>query len=137
MAIARTRLAAAKLVLLDEPTASISVRQVAEVLDLMRRMRDHGQSVIFISHAMPHIFAVADRITVLRRGQKVADKPGRDLARGSDGTHNRRRRAGLMPGALEPSASPARLRPRRWRSGMPQTQTAYVGVAFAALIIVI
>ena len=67
-------LADAKLVLLDEPTASISVRQVAEVLDLMRRMRDHGQSVIFISHAMPHIFAVADRITVLRRGQKVADK---------------------------------------------------------------
>jgi len=77
VAIARTRLAAAKLVLLDEPTASISVRQVAEVLDLMRRMRDHGQSVIFISHAMPHIFAVADRITVLRRGRKVADKPMR------------------------------------------------------------
>jgi len=60
VAIARTRLAAAKLVLLDEPTASISVRQVAEILDLMRRMRDHGQSVIFISHAMPHIFAVVD-----------------------------------------------------------------------------
>jgi simple sugar transport system ATP-binding protein len=75
VAIARTRLADAKLVLLDEPTASISVRQIAEVLDLMRRMRDHGQAVIFISHAMPHIFAVADRITVLRRGRKVADKP--------------------------------------------------------------
>jgi simple sugar transport system ATP-binding protein len=75
VAIARTRLADAKLVLLDEPTASISVRQVAEVLELIRRMRDHGQSVIFISHAMPHIFAVADRITVLRRGRKVADKP--------------------------------------------------------------
>ena len=75
VAIARTRLAEAKLVLLDEPTASISVRQVAEVLDLMRRMRDHGQSIIFISHAMPHIFAVVDRITVLRRGRKVADKP--------------------------------------------------------------
>jgi ABC-type sugar transport system ATPase subunit len=38
-------------------------------------MRDHGQSVIFISRAMPQIFAVADRITVLRRGRKVADKP--------------------------------------------------------------
>ena len=75
VAIARTRLAAARLVLLDEPTASISVRQVAEVLDLMRRMRGHGQSLIFISHAMPHIFAVADRIVVLRRGRKVADKP--------------------------------------------------------------
>ena len=75
VAIARTRLAAAKLVLLDEPTASISVRQVNEVLDLIRRMRDHGQSVIFISHTLLHIFAVADRITVLRRGRKVADKP--------------------------------------------------------------
>jgi simple sugar transport system ATP-binding protein len=75
VAIARTRLAAAKLVLLDEPTASISVRQVSEVLDLIRRMRDHGQSVIFISHTLLHIFAVADRIAVLRRGRKVADKP--------------------------------------------------------------
>jgi simple sugar transport system ATP-binding protein len=74
VAIARTRLAAAKLVLLDEPTASISVRQVNEVLDLIRRMRDHGQAVIFISHTLLHIFAVADRITVLRRGRKVADK---------------------------------------------------------------
>lgn len=74
VAIARTRLAEAKLVLLDEPTAAISVRQVAEVLDLMRRMRDHGQSIVFISHALPHIFSVADRITVLRRGRKVADK---------------------------------------------------------------
>ena len=75
VAIARTRLADAKLVLLDEPTAAISVRQVSEVLDLMRRMREHGQTIIFISHALPHIFAVADRITVLRRGRKVADKP--------------------------------------------------------------
>jgi simple sugar transport system ATP-binding protein len=75
VAIARTRLADAKLVLLDEPTASVSVRQVTEVLDLMRRMREHGQAVIFIGHALPHIFAVADRITVLRRGRKVADKP--------------------------------------------------------------
>jgi simple sugar transport system ATP-binding protein len=75
VAIARTRLAAAKLVLLDEPTASISVRQVGEVLDLIRRMRDHGQAVIFISHTLLHVFAVADRITVLRRGRKVADKP--------------------------------------------------------------
>ncbi len=75
VAIARTRLAAAKLVVLDEPTASISVRQVSEVLDLIRRMRDHGQAVIFVSHTLLHIFAVADRIAVLRRGRKVADKP--------------------------------------------------------------
>ena len=75
VAIARTRLARAKIVLMDEPTAAISVRQVAEVLDLVRRLRDQGMAVLLISHRMPDVFAVADRIIVLRRGHKVADKP--------------------------------------------------------------
>jgi len=75
VAIARTRLARAKIVLMDEPTAAISVRQVAEVLDLVRRLRDQGLAVLLISHRMPDVFAVADRIAVLRRGHKVADKP--------------------------------------------------------------
>ena len=75
VAIARTRLAQAKIVLMDEPTAAISVRQVAEVLDLVRRLRDQGLAVLLISHRMPDVFAVADRIAVLRRGRKVADKP--------------------------------------------------------------
>jgi simple sugar transport system ATP-binding protein len=75
VAIARTRLSEPKIVLMDEPTAAISVRQVAEVLNLIRRMREHGDSVILISHRMPDVFAVADRIVVLRRGRKVADKP--------------------------------------------------------------
>jgi simple sugar transport system ATP-binding protein len=74
VAIARTRLSEPKIVLMDEPTAAISVRQVAEVLNLIRRMREHGDSVILISHRMPDVFAVADRIVVLRRGRKVADK---------------------------------------------------------------
>ena len=74
VAIARTRLSDPKIVLMDEPTAAISVRQVAEVLNLIRRLRDTGHSVILISHRMPDVFAVADRITVLRRGRKVADK---------------------------------------------------------------
>ncbi|HEY6512759.1 MAG TPA: ATP-binding cassette domain-containing protein [Burkholderiaceae bacterium] len=74
VAIARTRLADPKIVLMDEPTAAISVRQVAEVLNLIRRLRDHGIAVVLISHRMPDVFAVADRIVVLRRGQKVADK---------------------------------------------------------------
>lgn len=75
VAIARTRLSDAKLVLMDEPTAAISVRQVAEVLDLIRRMQAHGTAVILISHRMPDVFAVCDRIVVLRRGTKVADRP--------------------------------------------------------------
>ena len=74
VAIARTRLSNPKLVLMDEPTAAISVRQVTEVLSLIRRLRDHGIAVVLISHRMPDVFAVSDRIVVLRRGEKVADK---------------------------------------------------------------
>ena len=75
VAIARTHLSKAKIVLMDEPTAAISVRQVAEVLELLRRLREQGIAVVLISHRMPDVFAVADRIVVLRRGHKVADKP--------------------------------------------------------------
>jgi simple sugar transport system ATP-binding protein len=74
VAIARTRLANPKIVLMDEPTAAISVRQVAEVLNLIRRLRDQGIAVVLISHRMPDVFDVADRIIVMRRGHKVADK---------------------------------------------------------------
>ncbi len=74
VAIARTRLSNAKLILMDEPTAAISVRQVAEVLDLIRRLRDQGVAVLLISHRMPDVFEVCDRIVVLRRGHKRADK---------------------------------------------------------------
>lgn len=74
VAIARTRLSNAKLVLMDEPTAAISVRQVAEVLELIRRLKARGVSIMLISHRMPDVFAVCDRIVVLRRGSKVADK---------------------------------------------------------------
>jgi simple sugar transport system ATP-binding protein len=74
VAIARTRLSDARIVLMDEPTAAISVRQVAEVLALIRRLREQGLAVVLVSHRMPDVFAVADRIIVLRRGHKVADK---------------------------------------------------------------
>jgi simple sugar transport system ATP-binding protein len=74
VAIARTRLSNARIVLMDEPTAAISVRQVAEVLELIRRLKSQGVAVILISHRMPDVFAVCDRIAVLRRGAKVADK---------------------------------------------------------------
>jgi len=74
VAIARTRLSEPKIVLMDEPTAAISVRQVAEVLDLIRTLRDSGIAIILISHRMPDIFEVCDRIAVLRRGALVAEK---------------------------------------------------------------
>jgi simple sugar transport system ATP-binding protein len=74
VAIARTRLSDPKLVLMDEPTAAISVRQVAEVLALITRLKETGHAVILVSHRMPDVFEVCDRVAVLRRGSKVADK---------------------------------------------------------------
>lgn len=78
VAIARTLLSDAKIVLMDEPTAAISVRQVAEVLKLIRFLSSHGIAVVLISHRMPDVFDVADRIAVLRRGQLVANKQASD-----------------------------------------------------------
>lgn len=75
VAIARTLLSDAKIVLMDEPTAAISVRQVAEVLDLIRRLSAEGISVVLISHRMPDVFAVCDSVVVMRRGSLVANKP--------------------------------------------------------------
>ena len=93
VAIARTRLSNARLVLMDEPTAAISVRQVAEVLNLIRRLRDQGITVVLISHRMPDLFAVADRVIVMRRGTKVAD---RKIAESSP-----EEVTGLITGAIE------------------------------------
>ena len=75
VAIARTRLSDPKLVLMDEPTAAISVRQVAEVLNLIHRLKETNHAVVLVSHRMPDVFEVCDRVAVLRRGDKVADRP--------------------------------------------------------------
>ncbi len=75
VAIARTRLSDPKLVLMDEPTAAISVRQVAEVLALIHRLKATGHAVVLVSHRMPDVFDVCDRVIVLRRGTMVADRP--------------------------------------------------------------
>jgi simple sugar transport system ATP-binding protein len=73
VAIARTRLSNARLVM-DEPTAAISVRQVEQVLGLIHRLKEQGVAVMLISHRMPDVFAVCDRVVVMRRGEKRADK---------------------------------------------------------------
>ncbi|TIS01174.1 MAG: ATP-binding cassette domain-containing protein [Mesorhizobium sp.] len=74
VALARAIVFEPRIVLMDEPTAAISVRQVAEVLNLIRHLRDQGIAVVLISHRMPDVFDVADRVIVMRRGRKVADK---------------------------------------------------------------
>ena len=78
VAIARTMLSEAKIVLMDEPTAAISVRQVAEVLNHIKHLRDQGVAIVLISHRMPDVFSIGDRVIVLRRGRKVADKRIKD-----------------------------------------------------------
>ncbi|MCB1882996.1 MAG: sugar ABC transporter ATP-binding protein [Geminicoccaceae bacterium] len=80
VAIARTRLTDSKFVLMDEPTAAISVRQVAEVLALIRRLKDQGVGIILISHRMPDVFEVCDHVLVMRRGLPVAEKPIADTS---------------------------------------------------------
>ncbi|MDQ6851591.1 MAG: ATP-binding cassette domain-containing protein [Actinomycetota bacterium] len=72
VAVARAAAWASKVILLDEPTAALGVVQTQGVLDLIRRVRDRGLGVVFISHSMPHVMNVADEIQVLRLGRRVA-----------------------------------------------------------------
>jgi fructose transport system ATP-binding protein len=72
VAVARAAAFARHVVILDEPTAALGVRESEGVLDLIRRVRDRGLSVVLISHNLPHVFAVADRVHVQRLGKRAA-----------------------------------------------------------------
>ena len=74
VALSRTRLSNPDIVLMDEPTAAISVKQVTEVLQYILKLKERNISIILISHRMMDVFEVCDRIMVLRRGIKVSDK---------------------------------------------------------------
>jgi D-xylose transport system ATP-binding protein len=82
VAVARAVAFSSKLVILDEPTAALGLRESARVLDLIRRLRDDGVAVILISHSMDHVMAVADRALVLRRGRKVGEAAPTDANSG-------------------------------------------------------
>jgi simple sugar transport system ATP-binding protein len=71
VAVCRAVTWAKHVLFLDEPTAALGVRQTQNVLDLIRRVRDRGVSVVLISHSIPEVMAVADRVEVLRLGQRV------------------------------------------------------------------
>ena len=135
VAIARTRLAAAQLIIMDEPTAAISVRQIAEVLALILRLKEAGVAVILISHRMPDVFDVCDRVVVMRRGRKVADKPVARLqpARGHRVDHGGR---SSMPETL--AAELSNVGRAAWhRRGFFASQTAYVTGALLLLAAVL
>jgi simple sugar transport system ATP-binding protein len=72
IAISRAVTWASKIVFMDEPTAALGVVQTRNVLDLIQRVREHGLSIVLISHNLPEVFEVADRIEVLRLGERVA-----------------------------------------------------------------
>jgi D-xylose transport system ATP-binding protein len=80
VAISRALLGEPRLVVLDEPTAALGVEQTAQVLELVRRLRERRLGVIFVSHNLADVFAVADRVVVLRLGRNAGAYPARASA---------------------------------------------------------
>jgi galactofuranose transport system ATP-binding protein len=75
VAIARAVSVQSKLVVMDEPTSSLDEREVATLFDVIRQLKRDGVSVIFVSHRLDELYAVCDRVTVMRDGQTVTDQP--------------------------------------------------------------
>jgi len=75
VAIARATAFDAKVIIMDEPTAALSVAAIDKVLDLIRELKAQGASIIIISHRLEDIYRVSDRMIVLRQGRKVSDQP--------------------------------------------------------------
>ncbi len=81
VALARAIDVAAKVLILDEPTSSLDEREVAELFAIVRRLRDEGMAVIFVTHFLDQVYEIADRITVLRNGQLIGEFPVAALPR--------------------------------------------------------
>ncbi|MFN2297215.1 MAG: ATP-binding cassette domain-containing protein [Anaerolineales bacterium] len=75
VAIARATAFNAKVTIMDEPTSALSVAAIGQVLELVRQLKRHGNSIIVISHRLEDIYQVCDRMVVLRHGRKVCDYP--------------------------------------------------------------
>jgi simple sugar transport system ATP-binding protein len=93
IAIARAIAWADKVVFLDEPTAALGVVQTKNVLETIKRVRDRGVAVVLISHSMPEVLEVADRVQVMRLGRRVATYRAADT--------NVEELVGAMTGALD------------------------------------
>jgi len=81
-AISRAVSGGSRVLLLDEPTAALGVAERRNVLELIKSLRDAGIGILMISHNLPDVFEVADRITVLRRGERVGTVPAADVDAG-------------------------------------------------------
>jgi fructose transport system ATP-binding protein len=99
VAVARAAAFARHVVIMDEPTAALGVKEGGMVLELIRRVRDRGLAVVLISHNMPHVFEVADRIHVARLGRRAAVLDPRKI--------NMSDTVAVMTGALRPEDLPA------------------------------
>jgi ABC-type sugar transport system ATPase subunit len=75
VAIARATAFNSKVIIMDEPTAALSVAAISKVLDLVRELKAQGASIIIISHRLEDIYSVSDRLMVMRNGRKVRDTP--------------------------------------------------------------
>ncbi len=95
VAVARALISDPRIVLLDEPTAEVSVEGRKKILDLITELKDRGRTVLFITHNLEEVFEVADRIAVLRNGELVSIED-------NDATIDRERLVGLMTGAINP-----------------------------------
>jgi fructose transport system ATP-binding protein len=80
VAIARSTAFGGKVVIMDEPTAALGVKESGRVLDLIANIRDKGVSVVLISHNMPHLFEVSDRVHIHRLGKRVALENSSDIS---------------------------------------------------------
>ena len=108
VAVAKTVMWHSKLVIMDEPTAALGVAQTRMVLDLVRRLRDHGLAVLIISHNLNDVFAVADRIAVLYLGHMAVEGPvdGFDRQRVVEYMTIGRVDGEALPGAGGPAVTP-------------------------------
>jgi simple sugar transport system ATP-binding protein len=81
VAIARATAISARVLILDEPTSSLDADEVTELFRVMRRLRDGGTAILFVSHFLDQVYAISDRMTVLRNGRLVGEYPTAALDR--------------------------------------------------------
>ena len=111
VAVARAVAWSAELVILDEPTAALGLRESRTVLDLIKRLPERGIGAVLISHNLEHVTEVADRAVVLRRGRTVGESPTT--------TEHHKRLVGLIVGEARGEDEPHQGEPPRLESAQP------------------